>query len=307
MGFLSGIEIRRRISAGEIEIHSLDGDQPFNVDSQVTEDSVDLRLAPVALRLRPGVAQLDYIHESLDESYEIFEIGAQGYELQPNEPVISQTLEAVCFPADLVGLVFTRSTFARLGIITTCLAPKFAAGIHWAFPLQLVNLNRVPVRIYPYAPMVQLMISNVVGEPIGYRGKFQDSFAPTPPRIGERERESLSSINPKAVNRTFHIINHDVRSKPPGTAATNSPVVSNEDEERREAAAQSKRVWWRALIAALSTLAALGFGIAGNLLAGGKLEYWQIVSIVLLIILSSIFTAGALAIQSSLSKPANDS
>ena len=105
MGFLTGVEIRRRIEAGQIEIHSLDGDQPFSVDSQVTEDSIDLRLAPVALSLRDDVSSLDYLGEGLDKYFDTLEIGANGFELEPLKPILAQTLEAVCFPDNLVGLV----------------------------------------------------------------------------------------------------------------------------------------------------------------------------------------------------------
>ncbi|MFD0250935.1 hypothetical protein ACFVGX_08485 [Streptomyces sp. NPDC127113] len=229
MAFLTGIELRRRIASGSLEIHSLDPQQPFNVDSQVTEDSIDLRLAPIGLVLKAGIESLDYLSDNLDYAYNIVEIKASGMDLQPMRPFLTQTLEAICFPDELVGLVVTRSTFARLGIMANCLAPKFAAGIRWAFPLQLVNLNSVPVRIYPYAPVAQLMVSDTSGESVGYRGKYQDAYAPTAPRIGDRERESLTSANPLAVNRTFHIINRDLRSHVGTDSVPASPAADPGD------------------------------------------------------------------------------
>ena len=298
MGFLTGVEIRRRIEAGQIEIQSLDGEQPFSINSQVTEDSIDLRLAPVALALQDGVSSLDYLGESLDKYFDTLEIGANGFELEPLKPILAQTLEAVCFPDNLVGLVFTRSTFARLGIATTCLAPKFAAGIHWAFPLQIVNLNRIPIRIYPYAPMVQLMISDMTGVPIGYRGKFQDSFVPMAPSIGARERESLSDINPSAVNRTFHIINHDLRSRALAEESTSKDNFAEPTPVAETSIRQPKKIIRRITVVTMSTLAAIGFGIVGNLISGGSLSYWEVVSLVLLITLSAILTGSALVIQS---------
>ncbi|GAA1412538.1 hypothetical protein ACFQZ4_49400 [Catellatospora coxensis] len=290
MAFLTGIEIRRRIDGGSIEIKSLDATEPFSMDAQVTEDSIDLRLAPAGLALKRGIEFLDYIHHDLDQAYEKVEIPASGYDLLPMQPLITQTLEAVCFPDDLVGLVVTRSTFARMGIMVNCMAPKFAIGIRWAFPLQLVNLTTVPIRIYPYAPVAQLLVSTVVGQQVGYRGKFQDTYSPTAPRISDRERNSLSALNPDAVNRTFHIISRDMASREAAglqtsSATTAPPAVSN------------YRVLRRILIATLGTLGLLGFGVCGNLLAAGQISYWQGFALFLLGILSAIFSGASYAVN----------
>ncbi|MEU4408650.1 hypothetical protein AB0F88_29370 [Streptosporangium sp. NPDC023963] len=296
MGFLTGVEIRRRIEAGDIEIRSLDSNEQFSMDSQVTEDCVDLRLAPAALRLRPQVKSLDYLNHDFNLAYEEMEIPAEGFDLQPLQPLITQTLEAICFPDDLIGLVVTRSTFARMGIIVNCMAPKFAIGIRWAFPLQLVNLSRVPVRIYPYAPVAQLLISDVTGVTVGYRGKFQDTYSPTPPRISDRERRTLSDLNPDSVNRTFHIINRD-------SAAQNTDVDEPPSGTQSPALASArKKIFRRVVVAILWTLSALGFGVCGNILSDGPISYWQGVSLVLLALLSVIASSAAYFAQSYWSK-----
>jgi deoxycytidine triphosphate deaminase len=295
MGFLTGVEIRRRIESGLIEIRSLDASEPFNADAQVTEDCIDLRLAPTGLILKPEIESVDYLHHDLDQAYESIEIPADGYDLLPLEPLITQTLEAVCFPENLIGLVVTRSTFARMGLISTCMAPKFAIGIRWAFPLQLVNLSRVPVRIYPYAPVVQLLISDVTGEAIGYRGKFQDSYIPTPPRVSARERESLSNLNPNAVNRTFHIISRDENTR--HLAADVSSQSLTVEPMTAPPTTRQHLLLRRGIVATLGVVAALGFGICGNLLAAGSISYWQGVSIILLAVLSAASSGGAFFAQ----------
>lgn len=299
MAFLTGIEIRRRIEAGELTFTSLDPREPFSLDSQVTEDSVDLRLSPAGLRLRSGVTHFDYLQPGAEESYELIEIEAGGYDLPPLSPLITQTLEAISFPPDLVGFVFTRSTYARCGIMVNCMAPKFAAGIRWAFPLQLVNLSRIPIRIYPYAPIAQLMISTTSGEPIGYSGKFQDSFVPTPPIISDRERLTLSSINPAAVSRTFHIITQDYKSRLQHAARPRGgPPVEDVEDQAPLPVFQSKRTWSNSLaVGAMSALAALGYGIAGSILSTGKIGYWQGLSAFLLLLLGGLFTVISLRVQ----------
>ncbi|GII90965.1 dCTP deaminase [Sinosporangium siamense] len=296
MAFLTGVEIRRRIDLGDIEIRSLDSNEQFHMDSQVTEDSIDLRLAPAALRLRPGVERLDYLHDNLDLAYEEMQIPAEGYDLLPLQPLITHTLEAVCFPDDLIGLVVTRSTFARMGIIVNCMAPKFAIGIRWAFPLQLVNLSGVPVRVYPYAPVAQLLISEVTGVRVGYRGKFQDTYSPIPPRISDRERRTLSNLNPDSVNRTFHIIKRDAASRNDG-----EPRASRSRQEPAPLG-EKRKIARRVAVAVLGVLSALGFGVCGNVLAGGSMSYWQGVSVFLLFVLSSAASSAAYVAQAYWSK-----
>ncbi|MEV4655046.1 hypothetical protein [Micromonospora sp. NPDC049301] len=298
MGFLTGIEIRRRISIGDLKIHSLDPDEPFSVDNQVTEDAVDLRLAPAGLVLRQDVESIDYVNDDLDKLYDIIEIPATGYVLPPHEVLLTQSLEAICLPADILGLVVTRSSFARLGLLVNCLAPKSPPGIKWAFPLQLVNISRVPLTIYPFTSVAQLILSEMSGEPIGYRGKFQDSYTVTPPLFSAREKQSIGARNPHETLRTFHIIARDAlnqqgTSRPANTEGVHLPAEDSASRRRRSV---------DLAILTLSTLAAIGFGIAGNIISGGKIDYWQGVSLVLLLLLSAACTAAALLLQASQSR-----
>jgi deoxycytidine triphosphate deaminase len=298
MGFLTGIEIRRRIESGEIEIYSLDPQEPFNMDAQVSEDAIDLRLAPGALVLREQVERLDYLNDEIDRAYELIEIPPQGYDLQPLRPLLTQSLEAVCFPEHLVGLVLTRSSFARLGVMANCMAPKFAAGIRWAFPLQLVNLSHVPVRIYPYSGVAQLMISDMTGVPVGYRGKFQDSYSLTPPVFTSKEQQAMTSATPEDAVRTFHIVTKDLLSRSSGvrvgSANSDGPRGTNVTQPR---IGRGRRGFRIAASLVLSTIAALGFGIAGNILSQDDIEYWKGVSVGLILLISAIAIGEAVALQ----------
>jgi deoxycytidine triphosphate deaminase len=295
LGFLTGIELRRRIEAGEIEIYSLDAQQPFNMDTQVTEDSIDLRIAPAGLILKPDIKQLDYFSEDINEGYLLTEIPADGYDLRPLQPLLTQSLEAVCLPAHLVGLVVTRNSFARLGLMVTCMAPKFAAGIRWAFPFQLINVTRVPIRIYPYSPMAQLLISDMTGEPIGYRGKYQDAYSLTPPIFTSREQSNFGAPDPPSIARTFHIITKDTlsRSNKAGTLGPEATVVP-QPAQRSKGSAKGWRTFGTVM---LSTAAAFGFGISGNIIAEGTISYWKGVSLALIILLSALALSGAVVLQ----------
>jgi deoxycytidine triphosphate deaminase len=139
MAFLTGIEIKKRIKSGDVRVNSIDPNFPFITDILVTEDSIDLRLCPIGYRYKNDVEEIDSANP--EGLFENIDIPTEGYLMERNSIIFSSTLEAIALPADLIGLVITRSTYARMGLSINCMAPKFAAGIHWAFPLQLINCN----------------------------------------------------------------------------------------------------------------------------------------------------------------------
>ena len=210
MSFLTGIEIRKELSAGNISITSLINEFPFDPQKQVTEDSIDIRLFPKALQIKKTSKQIDILNDILDEHYEEVLISpTEGYLLKPNHILFGQTLEAISLPEYYVGHVFTRTTYAQLGIMITCGAPKMSCGLSWAFALQITNCNSIPIKIYPFVAVGHLMISKMIGVPTGYpqSGKLMKQFSPTPPRIKDREKSFLKEITAETLNRTEHIEN----------------------------------------------------------------------------------------------------
>ena len=208
MAFLTGIKIRELIESKIIEVDSLDPMIPFDPRMQVTEDSLDLRLFPKALRIVRGIKEIDYLNDDLSTLYEEVIIdSAKGYPLKPKDILFCQSLEIISLPDHYVGLVLTRQTFAQLGLSITCGASKFAAGIRWAFPMQVINCGPCTVNIYPYTVIGQLLISTMCGPPIGYPidGRFQNQFKPMPPRIFDRERTALRSFSADGLARITHI------------------------------------------------------------------------------------------------------
>jgi deoxycytidine triphosphate deaminase len=208
MSFLTGIEIRKQIDANVIFVKSLDNAFPFLPKEQVTEDSIDLRLFPTALRIKYGTKQIDFLHDDLKEHYEEVTISpTDGYLIRPGEILFGQTLEVITFPDKYVGLVFSRATFAQMGIMVTCGSPKFAVGISWAFPLQLTNCGNVPVKVYPYTVVAQLMISEMSGTGVGYpvSGRFYQQYLPTAPEINNRDKTFLKEMTKESEQRIKHI------------------------------------------------------------------------------------------------------
>jgi deoxycytidine triphosphate deaminase len=298
MAFLTGIEIRRLICEGEILVESLDPRHPFDMDCQVTEDCIDLRLYPFALRYKETIKKIDYLKEDdLSDLFEAVQLSADGgYELKPGEVLFTQTLEAITISGAVVGLVVTRSTFARLGLMVNCVAPKFATGISWAFPLQLVNCNKVPIVIYPYSLVSQLLLARMHGEIIGYKGRYQRSYSLVPPLFTDRERKSLDDATSTAAARTAHILSQEIKNR--------GRELEKQFDERLKrgevpaafstSAVKARKALVNIVRAVIGVLGGLLFGIVGNLLSDGDLSYWKTVSLVLMTLIGLALMVGSI-------------
>jgi deoxycytidine triphosphate deaminase len=282
MSFLTGIELRKAISEKRILITSLDARYPFDLDLQVTEDAIDLRIAPLALHYKSDVRSIDYYNDDMSSLFDTIEIPRSGYKLRPGQVLFSQTIEAITIPDNLVGLVVTRSNFARLGLASTCMAPKFAAGISWAFPLQILNCNSIPIIIYPYSFIAQLLLSTMQGHPIGYEGKMQHSYTPIPPIISDRERTMLDSIRADSTTRTFHILRKEIESK------RNALENKADQVPSFDTAGTGSLTTIRITRFTFGVLGAIGVGAIGSLVVSDSWSYWKALSLVLLGVISLV-------------------
>lgn len=152
--------LRRLYESGKILIAS--PDLIFNPDYQINPDGINLRLHPLAYRLK---SEKDLCIDILDRAgnndrhSEPIEIGTKGLRLKPNEVLLGRTLETVSIESDkLLGLVFGRATLAGFGLSITFNQSKFPPYYPWSFPLQIKNNLSCDVMIYPYIYIAQLLV-----------------------------------------------------------------------------------------------------------------------------------------------------
>lgn len=69
--------------------------------------------------------------------------------LQPGDFVLATTMEKVTLPDDLVGRLEGRSSLGRLGIVVHSTASIFDPGWSGMVVMELGNLGRMPVALYP--------------------------------------------------------------------------------------------------------------------------------------------------------------
>lgn len=97
--------------------------------------------------------------------------------IQPGEYYLTETLERMHMPLDLVGVVKPRTTLHRSGILTrvSVADPGYSGELHPA----IYNAGGVPVELELGARYVNIMFLEVKGDGSHYRGQWQGGRATT--------------------------------------------------------------------------------------------------------------------------------
>lgn len=80
----------------------------------------------------------------------------EAFIVQPGEFVLGVTQEQISLPDDLVARVEGRSSLGRLGIIVHSTAGFVDPGFSGTITLEISNLNRLPVALYPGMRICQI-------------------------------------------------------------------------------------------------------------------------------------------------------
>ena len=147
---LSDGTILELVGQGRIRIDPWDPDlvQPASVDLRLGDSfrvfhnhrasAIDLREPPAGLTEEVVVPE--------EESFVI----------HPGEFCLGRTLEWVELPDDIVARIEGKSSLGRLGLIVHATAGFCDPGWRGTLTLELNNLTRVPIKLYPGLPIAQL-------------------------------------------------------------------------------------------------------------------------------------------------------
>jgi dCTP deaminase len=80
----------------------------------------------------------------------------EPFVIHPGEFCLGRTLEWVRIPNDIVARIEGKSSLGRLGLIVHATAGFCDPGFEGTLTLELNNLTRVPIRLYPALPIAQL-------------------------------------------------------------------------------------------------------------------------------------------------------
>lgn len=144
---LSDRDIKKALAAGRITISP----RP-DLRIQLGSCSIDLRLGR---RFRVfNYSKLAYIDPknpklASDMMTEIVVQDKEPFILQPGDFVLATTIESFTLPDNLLARLEGRSSLGRLGIVVHSTASVFEPGWDGVVVMELGNLGRMPVALYP--------------------------------------------------------------------------------------------------------------------------------------------------------------
>ena len=143
--FLSRPDLIKYIREGRLRF------EPVVPEDRIAQVSVDLLLGRRFTTFKkklPNYVSSIHMDPSLWSSEDLWKNReADTFLLEPNEFVLAQTLERVCMPNDLIGLVEGRSSYARIGVTVHVTAPKVDPGFQGHITLEMANFGKMPVEL----------------------------------------------------------------------------------------------------------------------------------------------------------------
>ncbi|MEH2275994.1 MAG: dCTP deaminase [Nostoc sp.] len=172
---LSSTDIRRFLEEGSLKIVGK-SELEFNANEQIRPSSVDVRISDDFWKFKNyetleyldilDIEKARYFKDNPKLIYEqIHLLNGEYLEIKPGELIITETFEWIELPTFLSANLKGRSSFARLGISIHCTGDFINPGYKGHMPMQLVNHSSIPIRIYPYLSMAQLVFERVSSEP----------------------------------------------------------------------------------------------------------------------------------------------
>jgi dCTP deaminase len=152
---LSDADLRARLARGDLKVGPLQDEA-----LQIQPASIDVRLADEFLIYQSSeVACLDPRDpETLSRASKRIRVpDGNAFILHPGEFALGSTMERVSIPPDLVATVDGRSSIGRLAVVVHATAGFIDPGFEGQITLELSNIGRIPVKLYPGMRVAQLV------------------------------------------------------------------------------------------------------------------------------------------------------
>ena len=124
---------------------------------RVQPASVDLRLGD-SFRVfhNHRAAAIDLRDPPTNLTEEVVLAGDDPFVIHPGEFALGRTQEYVEIPDDIVSRIEGKSSLGRLGLIVHATAGFVDPGFKGTLTLEITNLTRVPIVLWPGKPIAQL-------------------------------------------------------------------------------------------------------------------------------------------------------
>ncbi len=164
-----------------------------DLTTQLGSCSIDLRLGPqFRVFEHSKFPYIDPNNPQLSKNMmkEIVVKAGDPFILQPGDFVLATTLESFSLPDNLLARLEGRSSLGRLGIVVHSTASIFDPGWHGVVVMELGNLGRMPVALYPGMRICALTFEELTSAAqVPYNkkkaAKYIGQKAPQASKIGE--------------------------------------------------------------------------------------------------------------------------
>ena len=124
----------------------------------------------------------------VDVTTEIKIKDTEPFTLHPSEFILAMTKEYIEMPDDMTGRLEGRSSIGRLGVVVHSTAANIECGFRGNITLELANMGRIPVMLYPGMRICQLafeMMSSPAETPYNLKphSKYQNQLLPEESRL----------------------------------------------------------------------------------------------------------------------------
>ncbi len=174
---LSDRTIREQLAAGRLVI------DPFD-EAMLQPSSVDVRVSHEFRVFHNNRHPYIDVRRPLEDLTELVTVVPdEPFILHPGEFVLGSTLERVAVPDDLVARLEGKSSLGRLGLLIHSTAGYVDPGWDGQITLELSNVARLPITIYPGMPIGQLSFLTLT-TPVDtkYQGKYLGQSGPVASR-----------------------------------------------------------------------------------------------------------------------------
>ncbi|MBP6882044.1 MAG: dCTP deaminase [Candidatus Levybacteria bacterium] len=156
---LSDRDIKVRLKSNSVVIKPAP-----DLAEQLGSNSIDLRLGNIFRVFdHSKFAYIDPTDKqtSQDVTREVVVKKGERFIIQPGDFVLGTTMEHIEVPDDLVGSLEGRSSIGRLGVIIHSTAASIECGFRGHITLELANMGKMPVALYPGMRICSLAFSEL--------------------------------------------------------------------------------------------------------------------------------------------------
>ena len=154
-------EIRALLSAGTLVI-----DPIGNPEKQIRSAGVDLRLGnEFRLFKISATPYIDIRNKPENYTEKVVVENGKPFIIHPREFVLGSIKEYIKMPDHLMGSVDGRSSLGRLGIVIHATSSSINPGWEGRFVLEITNIGKMPVAIYPGTRIAKLTLHRLSSPP----------------------------------------------------------------------------------------------------------------------------------------------